>query len=329
LDPVRGWEQKKTSMAKPKAASTTDSPQLTALRAELLRQISSHAREEGDTATAVSGLRLYRRSEPTACATATYQPSFIVFTQGKKRINLGKTILTCDNSTFLLTSIDLPVVSQVIDATPQAPILGLILALEMAEVRKILSEEEFHAAAAPSNARGMAVGAITVELLSACTRLVDLLETPQDIPFLGNLLQREIIYRLLRSPQGNHLRAIATLGEQSHRTARAVTWLRANYAKPLRVEELASMAQMGVSTLHHHFRSLTAMSPLQYQKHLRLHIARERMLHEGLDAASAAFEVGYESASQFNREYSRFFGLPPMRDVKARRQALTAAEASA
>ena len=131
-------------------------------------------------------------------------------------------------------------------------------------------------------------------------------------------LQREVIYRLLLNPQGRHLRAIATLGEQSHRTARAVEWVRLNYAKPLRIEELASTARMGVSTLHHQFRSLTAMSPLQYQKQLRLHVARERMLNEGLDAASAAFEVGYESASQFNREYSRFFGMPPMRDIKAR-----------
>jgi transcriptional regulator GlxA family with amidase domain len=157
----------------------------------------------------------------------------------------------------------------------------------------------------------------SIELLGACSRLVDLLDTPRDISFLSCLIQREIIYRLLRSPQGKHLRAIATLGEQSHRTAKAVTWLRTNYAKPLRVEELAAMAQMGVSTLHHHFRSMTAMSPIQYQKHLRLNVARERMLTDGLDAASAAFEVGYESASQFNREYSRLFGQPPMRDVKA------------
>jgi AraC-like DNA-binding protein len=163
-----------------------------------------------------------------------------------------------------------------------------------------------------------------VELLSACTRLVDLLDTPQDIPFLSSLIQREIVFRLLRSPQGKHLRAIATLGEQSHRTSKAVEWLRMNYAKPLRVEQLATMARMGVSTLHHQFRSLTAMSPLQYQKQLRLHVARERMLNDGLDAASAAFEVGYESASQFNREYGRFFGQPPMRDIRARRLAITA-----
>jgi AraC-like DNA-binding protein len=171
----------------------------------------------------------------------------------------------------------------------------------------------------------MAIGTTSLELLDACSRLVALLDAPQDIPFVSNLIQREILYRLLRSPQGRHLRAIATLGEQSHRTAKAVEWLRVNYAKPLRVEELATMARMGVSTLHHQFRSLTAMSPLQYQKQLRLHVARERMLNDGLDAASAAFEVGYESASQFNREYSRFFGQPPMRDIKARRLADTAA----
>jgi transcriptional regulator GlxA family with amidase domain len=156
-------------------------------------------------------------------------------------------------------------------------------------------------------------------LLSVCCRLVELLDKAEDIPFLSGLLQREIIYRILRGPEGARLRAIATLGDQSHRTAKAIAWLRANYSNTLRVDDLAQIAGMGVSTLHHHFRSLTAMSPLQYQKCLRLHAARGRMLMDGLDAASAAFEVGYESASQFNREYSRFFGQPPMRDVRALR----------
>jgi hypothetical protein len=169
--------------------------------------------------------------------------------QGQKRINLGKTTYLCDESNFLLTSIDLPVVSQVIAATEKVPILGLILRLEMSAVREILSQQEFHLREESADARGMAVGVTSVELLDACSRLVDLLDTPQDIPFLGNLIQREIIYRLLRSPQGKHLRAIATLGEQSHRTAKAVEWLRVNYTKPLRVEELAAMARMGVSTL--------------------------------------------------------------------------------
>ena len=183
-------------------------------------------------------------------------------------------------------------------------------------VREILSQHEFAPREESIDARGMAVGISSAELLDACTRLVDLLDAPKDIPFLGSLIRREIVYRLLRSPQGKHLRAIATPGEPSHRTAKAVEWLRANYAKPLRVEELAAMARMGVSTLHRQFRSLTTMSPLQFQKQLRLHMARERMLHDGMDAASAAFEVGYESASQFNRDYSRFFGQPPMRHIR-------------
>jgi len=215
------------------------------------------------------------------------------------------------------------VVSQVVAATREKPLLGLTLRLEMAEVRRLLSQEEFAGHHEPCGASGMAVGETGIELLSACLRLLDLIDAPQDIPFLSSLIEREIVYRLLRSPQGKHLRAIATHGEQSHRTAKAVNWLRMNYEKPLRIEELAEMAQMGVSTLHHHFRSMTAMSPLQYQKQLRLHTARERMLSDGLDAASAAYEVGYESASQFSREYSRFFGQPPMRDVKAQRDAIT------
>jgi len=295
-----------------------------AMRAALAHKVSAHTHAEGNTLTEIPGLRLYRRSEPSACVSAAYEPSLVVFLQGQKQINLGKTTYLCDGSNFLLTSVDLPVVSQVIAATEKEPLLGLLLKLEMPLAREILSQQEFHLGGESADAQGMAIGITSLELLDACSRLVDLLDAPQDIPFLNSLIQREIIYRLLRSPQGKHLRAIATLGEQSHRTAKAVEWLRGNYAKPLRIEELATMARMGVSTLHHQFRSLTAMSPLQYQKQLRLHVARERMLNEGLDAASAAFEVGYESASQFNREYSRFFGQPPMRDVKARRLTVNA-----
>jgi AraC-like DNA-binding protein len=314
-------ESSGVTVAKHKGASADQG--VVEMRTELARKIADRAVTEGDTLTEIPGLRLYRRSAPTACASAAYEPSLVVFLQGEKRINVGKTTYLCDGSNFLLTSVDLPVVSQVIAATEKEPILGLLLKLEMPAVREILSQQEFHLREESADARGMAVGVTSLAILDACSRLVDLLNAPQDIPFLSSLIQREVIYRLLRSPQGKHLRAIATLGEQSHRTSKAVEWLRTNYAKPLRVEELATMARMGVSTLHHQFRSLTAMSPLQYQKQLRLHVARERMLNDGMDAASAAFEVGYESASQFNREYSRFFGQPPMRDIKARRLADT------
>jgi AraC-like DNA-binding protein len=239
--------------------------------------------------------------------------------QGQKRITLGGTSYLCDGSTFLLSSLDLPVVSQIVQASQAVPLLSMLLKLDMAAVREILNHAEFQSQTGSSEARGIAIGKTTVDLLKPCSRLVDLLDAPEDIPFLSSLIQREIIYRLLRGPQGARLRAIATLGDQSHRTAKAIAWLRDNYRKPLRLEELAEVARMGMSTLHHHFRALTALSPLQYQKQLRLVAARERMLIEGLDAASAAFEVGYESPSQFNREYKRFFGQPPIRDIKTRR----------
>jgi AraC-like DNA-binding protein len=312
-------------MAKNKSTTGAQPSRTMILRTELASNIAARTDVEGNEATEIPGLALYRRSTPTACTSTTYEPSLVVLVQGEKRINLGKTTLICNESTFLLTSVALPVVSQVTRATRESPILGLILTLDIPEVRKILSEEEFSFPEEVADARGMAVGETSIELLDACSRLVDLLDSPRDISFLSDLIQREVIFRLLRSAQGMHLRAIATLGEQSHRTAKAVTWLRTNYEKPLRVEELAAMAQMGISTFHHHFRALTAMSPLQYQKQLRLHVARERMLAGDLDASSAAFEVGYESASQFNREYGRFFGQPPMRDIKAHRLASNAA----
>ena len=289
------------------------------LRKELAHKIASFIGFKEKLITDVPGLLLTRRTAPTAPTSATYEPSLAVVVQGRKRAILAGTTFIFDESRYLLTSLDLPVICNVIEASEDVPYLCFVLKLEMPVVRELLSREEIQAPDVPSDDPAMATGETTVELLAACCRLVDLLNTPRDIPFLGGLIQREIIYRILRGPEGARLRAIATLGDQSHRTAKAIAWVRTNYAKPLRVEDLARIAGMGVSTLHHHFRALTAMSPLQYQKQLRLHAARERMLMDGLDAASAAFEVGYESASQFNREYSRFFGQPPLRDVRALR----------
>jgi len=247
------------------------------------------------------------------------QPSLTVFAQGRKLINLGGTEYICDGSSFLLTSIDVPVQSQIVDASEETPLLSMHLRLDMPTVREVLSREDLPVPEAPSQRRGLAVGETTAGLLDACGRLIELLDTPEDIPFLSPLMQREIVYRILRTPQGARLRAIATTGDPTHRTARAIAWLRANYAKPLRMEELAAVARMGVSTLHHQFRALAAMSPLQYQKQLRLQAARQRMLMDGMDATGAAYEVGYESVSQFSREYSRLFGQPPIRDVKSLR----------
>jgi len=287
--------------------------------AELARKIAALALVEGGNSTAIEGLLLFRRTKTTACYRATYEPSVSVFAQGKKRVNLGGTIYLCEAGSFLLSSIDVPVESQILEASEEMPMLTMWLRLDMQMVREILSREELPEPGISSQRRGLAGGQATPGLLGACVRLIELLDAPEDIPFLGHLIQREIIYRILRAPQGDRLRAIATNGDLGNRTARAIAWLKANYTKPLRMEELAEVARMGVSTLHHQFRALTAMSPLQYQKQLRLQNARQHMLMDGMDATSAAYEVGYESVSQFSREYSRFFGQPPMRDVKALR----------
>jgi AraC-like DNA-binding protein len=195
----------------------------------------------------------------------------------------------------------------------------------MSAVQEVLSREDLPEPEGSPQKRALAVGETTPALLGACARLLDLLDSAEDIPFISPLIQREIIYLILKTSQGNRLRAIATRGDLSNKTARAIGWLKSNYSTPLRMEELAVIARMGVSTLHHQFRALTGMSPLQYQKQLRLQEARRRMLADGLDATSAAYEVGYESVSQFSREYRRFVGQPPKRDVEALRGAKVAA----
>ncbi len=286
------------------------------LRLELAQKIASFMGSEQIRATGIPGVMLHRRTSPTAPCSATYEPGLTIFAQGRKRVELGRTTFIYGEGQYLLTSVDLPIVSRIIEASEEVPCLAISLKLDMPMIRELLSREEIQVADPPSDSPAMVTGEATVEFLDACCRLLDLLDTPQDIPFLSDLIQREIIYRILRGPEGARLRAIATLGDQSHRTAKAIAWIKVNYAKPLRVEDLAQLAGMGLSTLHHHFRELTAMSPLQYQKQIRLQAARARMLVDGLDAASAAFEVGYESASQFNREYARLFGQPPMRDIR-------------
>src|SRR5271157_3267701 len=227
-------------MAKEMAACGGSPAEVMEMRAELARKIDARLHGDSPAATDVPGLILSRRTAPSECYSAAYEPELVVFAQGEKRITVGGTTHVCNGSNFLLTSIDLPVVGQITKASKNEPYLALVLKLEMPVVREILSQDEFHSSEAFSGARGMALGVTTADMLKACSRLLDLLDTPQDIPFLAGLIQREILYRLLRGPLGRHLRAIATLGEQSNRTAKAVAWLKTNYSKPLRVEDLAS-----------------------------------------------------------------------------------------
>jgi hypothetical protein len=224
-----------------------------ARRSELAGKIAAHVQVEGDQAASVPGLVLFRRTPFTSCYSATYEPSIIVYGQGHKHVNIGGAMYVCDESTLQLTSIDMPVISQVTQASPEKPILALILKLDMASVREILSHKELLSADVCAGTRGMATAKSTPELLSSCIGLLDLLDTPRDLPFLAGLMQREIVHRLLRSSLGKHLRAIATLEEQSNCTARAVVWLKENFSKPLRVEDLATVAKMSVSTFHQHY----------------------------------------------------------------------------
>jgi hypothetical protein len=208
-------------MKHPSAKASPSQGPAQELRKELARKIALFIGSAENRATEIPGLTLHRRTAPTAPCSMTYEPSLTVLAQGRKRVELGRKVFLYDPSRFLLTSLDLPVVSRVIEASEEAPCLALSLKLEMAAVRELLSREEIQVADAPSDSPGMATGETTVEFLSACCRLVDLLQTPQDIPFLSGMIQREIIYRILRSAEGARLRAIATLGEQSQRTAKS------------------------------------------------------------------------------------------------------------
>ena len=215
------------------------------MRTELARKIASLVGKEENRITDIPGVSLHRRTSPTPPCRMTYHPGIIVVAQGSKQVNLGPTSFIYDESHFLVTAVDLPIVSWVAEATDEVPCLVLSLKLDMSMVRELLSREEIHVAEAPSDSPAMSIGKTTPEFLNACCRLLDLLDSPKDIPFLSGLIQREIIYRVLRGRVGARLRAVATLGDQSHRTAKAIAWITANYAKPLRVEELAAACEHG------------------------------------------------------------------------------------
>ena len=277
--------------------------------------------EQGELhTTAVPGLSLFRRDEPTEPMTGMYEPSVCLVAQGAKRVLLGDDTYVYDSHHYLITSVQLPTVVQIIEASPERPYLGLRLMLDQREISQMMVDSNLPPPRVQQSSRGMATGEVTLPLLTAIQRLIDLLAEQQDIPILAPIIQREIIYRLLVGDQGERLRQIASAGSQSHQIARAIDWLKGNFTEPLRIDALAAQVRMSSSTFHHHFRSMTALSPLQFQKQLRLREARRLMLAERMDAATAAFQVGYESPSQFNREYNRQFGAPPLRDITKLRQ---------
>ncbi len=289
---------------------------------EALRKSIARWTDKGELfTTAIPGLSLYRRDEPTGPISGMYEPSICLVTQGAKRVMLGDEEYVYDERNYLITSVHLPTVVQIVDARREKPYLGLKLKLDQREMSQLMADSNLPPPRPQQSSRGMSTGEVTMPLLTAFQRLVDLLDEPKDIPILAPVIQREIIYRLLVGDQGARLRQIASAGSQSHQISKAIDWLKGNFTQPLRIDDLATQVNMSTSTFHHHFRTLTAMSPLQYQKTLRLNEARRLMLAERLDAATAAFQVGYESPSQFSREYSRMFGAPPLRDIMELRQA--------
>ncbi len=237
---------------------------------------------------------------------------------------LGETSYVYDEDHFLLTAVGLPTIIEVTNASEDAPYTALQLNLDLQAARQVIAEFDSFGLAQARSEPGIVTGPVDLELLDAVARLVRLLDAPRDIPMLHAMIHREIVYRILAGPAGERLRQIVQVGSQGGRIARAVERLRRDFSKRLSIEELAEETGMGVSTLHHHFREITTMSPLQFQKQLRLHEARRIMLTEDIDAASTAFRVGYESVTQFNREYRRLFGTPPVQDVKALRAAHSA-----
>ncbi|CAG1019105.1 HTH-type transcriptional regulator CdhR [Burkholderiaceae bacterium] len=291
------------------------------LQADLTRIIDRHTVGVADRATPIGSLMLFRREAPARPAVCMIEPSIVMVAQGAKRLLVGGEGYGYDPERFIVTSLDLPANSEVIEASAAKPCVGLVLKLDIRLLAELIAQDERPPATTRTQQASVGVGSLVPELLEPIVRLVALLDEPAAIPALAPLVQREIHYRLLATDQAARLRQIAAVGSQSHRVAKAIDWLKLHYAEPLRIEELAARVQMSASTLHHHFRQLTAMSPLQYQKWLRLNEARRLMLSEGADAAAAAFGVGYESPSQFSREYARLFGAPPRRDVEALRSA--------
>ena len=273
--------------------------------------------------TAISGLLLYQHDEPTEPRNAMYEPSICLVAQGAKRALLGDDIYVYDAHHFLIASVHLPTMVQIVEASQEKPCQGLVFKLDQREISQLMVDSNLPQPRTQQSSRGMVLGEITLPLLNAFQRLIDLLDEPKDIPILAPIIQREIFYRLLVGDQGARLRQMASAGSQSQQIARAIDWLKNNFTQPLRIDDLATQVNMSTSTLHHHFRAVTAMSPLQYQKWLRLNEARRLLLTENQDATTAAFQVGYESPSQFSREYSRLFGAPPLRDITNLRQMAT------
>ena len=295
---------------------------------ELAALVRRFAPIDGEHRTAISSLSMFRYSAPTRPECSLARPAMILAAQGAKRVSVGGREYEYDRGRALLASVDLPARSRVTLASRDAPYLCVVLGLDLRRVAELVARHAIAATSVATSGHAIAVHAVSDALLDATVRLARLLETPRDIPLLAPLVEQEILIRLLQGEQGARLLQLVAADSQSNKVARAIDWLRDHYAEPLRIDALAQRVNMSASSLHHHFKDVTSLSPLQYQKQLRLHEARNLLVAQRCDVGTAARRVGYESAAQFSREYARHFGAPPSQDsLRLRRGAVDEGEA--
>src|SRR5580692_9051893 len=282
---------------------------------ELSARVARLTPVDGVHQSALSWLALIRNSAPTVCMATVYQPCLAIVVQGRKRALLNDEVFHYDALNYLVVSVTLPGMGQVLEASPERPYLSLRLNLDLEEIARLVLQLGDRGPSSPTTDRGLFVARLDEPLLDAVLRLVKLLDTPEDIDVLAPVVQREIYYRMLRGELGSRLVDLVQSEGRNHRIVRAIEWLKQHYASPLRIEKLADAVHMSPSALHHRFKAVTSMSPLQYQKRLRLHEARRLMFADGIECATVGHRVGYESASQFSREYRRLFGAPPRTEI--------------
>lgn len=283
---------------------------------ELAGIITRYSEKDGVFQTDVPFLRFVRDSNALVPNHGMYTPSFCIVVQGEKEVLLGVERFQYCPSDYLISSVHLPVIAQITKATTDEPYLGYILEFTADQILEVIRDSNIEEGSKENATRGMYVSQIDPPLLDPVIRLARLMDHPNDIPLLAPLYTKEILYRVLQGKHGKALQQIAMVGSSAHQINDVILHLTNHFSRSLRIEELADIANMSVSTLHRHFKEVTAMSPIQFQKQLRLQEARRLLLTEAADATDVAFRVGYESPSQFSREYSRMYGLPPRQDVK-------------
>jgi len=308
-------------MSAPEPTPPLLDPALELLRQELAGLVVRHC-PSGTVPSAIADLHLSRYEQSTRSMPTLAQPALCILAQGRKEICLGDETYVYDPLHYMVVSVAMPISGALLEASPQNPSLGIRLDIDPAEINSLIAEAGPMGVPSQPSSRGVFIERLDTQMLDALLRLIRLLDTPKDIAVLAPLIRREILYRLLRGQQDARLYEIAMANTQTHRVCQAIQWLNDHFQRPLRIDDLAREVNLSASTLHHRFKAVTSMSPLQYQKQLRLQEARRLMLNDGLEASVAGYRVGYESPSQFSREYSRLYGAPPLRDMARLRSAL-------